>query len=132
MSIMVLIAGHRVVVAQPRRVGQIRVAREQRPGGLAGCSDVVVKAVHRRRAGLGGEGRLAGRVGRVRVSAEVVIKRDVLVEDHDKVLDGSRGVARALVVGVGGADGAARDGAGYPERHRREKARRGGYRVGLR
>src|SRR5262249_36727904 len=50
--------------------------------------------------------RLSGRVGRVRVRPEVVVERDVLLEDDDQVLDRGRrrrfvaAVAVAVVVAV--------------------------------
>ena len=90
----VLVRGERLGVAQPLRVVLVRVVRQQRADRPA-LGDLRVEAVDRRRALLGGEGG-AVRVRRVRVGAEVVVERLVLVEDHHDVLDRRR----RLVVAV--------------------------------
>src|ERR1700691_1323110 len=131
--VVVLVTGQRLRMGQPLRVVLIRVTGQQRPDRPV-LGDLAVQAVHRRSSGLGVE-RGAIRVGRVRVGAEVVVERLVLVEDHDEVLDGGRrpvGVAvvarrhrrRGVVTGElrcarrarrGGAD---RHGGGQGERRR--------------
>ena len=94
--VVVLVAGQRLGVGQPLRVVLIRVAGQQRPDRPV-LGDLVVQAVHLRGAGLGHE-LGAVRVGRVRVGAEVVVERLVLVEDHDEVLDGGRRPVGVAVV----------------------------------
>src|SRR5262249_33646704 len=66
--------GRRAVEALRRR--RVRVRGQKRRG----------QAVDGRRAGLRRE-RVAGRPRRVRIRAEVMVERDVLLEDHDNVLD---------------------------------------------
>ena len=85
----VLVAGQGLGVGQPLRVVARSGCGQQRADRAAG-GDLGVQAVHRRRAGLGVERAPVG-VGRVRVGAEVVVERLVLVEDHHHVLDRRRG-----------------------------------------
>src|SRR5581483_9791390 len=61
---------------EPDRVRKVRIGRRE--------------AVDRRRSRRGRE-RLAVRVRRPRIRAEVVVEGDVLLEDHHDVLDGRRG-----------------------------------------
>ena len=89
--IVVLVRRERLGVGQPLRVVLVRVVGKQRPD-RPGLGDLLVEAVHGRGARLGVE-RGAVRVRRVRVGAEVVVERLVLVEDHDQVLDRRRGAA---------------------------------------
>ncbi len=65
-----------------RRIGRGRVAAEQRPA----------QAVDGRRVLGRDERRLAAQVQGVRVGAEVMIEGDVLLEDHDEMLDRRRGL----------------------------------------
>src|SRR6202000_271194 len=60
-----------------RRVGEVRVVGQQ-----AGGVDGVVVGL---RVLLGVEGRLADRVGRVGIGAEIMVERDVLAIDDDQV-----------------------------------------------
>ena len=120
----VLVGGERLGVGQPLRVVLVRVVRQQR-ADRAALGDLRVEAVDGRGALLSGE-RGAVRVRRVRVGAEVVVERHVLVEDHHDVLD--RG--RRLVVTVkrrGHRRGDVVPGEGHLRR-RRARARRGGAR----
>ncbi len=87
----VLVGGERLGVGQPLRVVLVRVVRQQRADRAALLRDLRVQAVDGRGARLGGE-RGAVRVRRVRVGAEVVVERHVLVEDHHDVLDRGRGL----------------------------------------
>ena len=95
----VLVGGERLGVGQPLRVVLVGVVRQQR-ADRAALRDLGVQAVHGRRARLGGE-RGAVRVRRVRVGAEVVVERHVLVEDHHDVLDRGRGAVCGKARGHG-------------------------------
>ncbi len=79
---MILIAGVAVEPRDPERVRLVGVVVQQ---GLA-------QAIDRRGAGLGLEGRRAGRILGHRVDAEVAVERVVLQEQHHQVLDGRRGL----------------------------------------
>ena len=50
---------------------------------------------------VGREHRLAGPIQCIGVRREVVIERDVLLEDDDEVFDRSLGIARATILFVG-------------------------------
>ena len=97
----VLVAGQRLGRGEPLRVVAVRVVAEQARR----------QAIDLGRARLGVERRAVG-VGRVRVGAEVVVERDVLVEEHDQVLDrcAGRGDHAVLAGGRGGGPGHRVDG----------------------
>ena len=97
--VVILVAGQREVMAEAQRVRPVRVVGEQRPG-RAGRAQLVVQAVDRRRPWPRVEGRLPCRVRGERIGPEVVIERDVLIEDHHKVLDRSEGT-RPVAAEVG-------------------------------
>ena len=84
--VVVLVADDRFRAVDPERVERVRVFGQQ----------VFGQPVHAGRVRRGVERGLAGRVGGVGVGPEVVIERDVLLEDDDQVLDrGRRSGARA-------------------------------------
>ncbi len=73
----VLVAGESLARIEPLRLVLVGVV----------CEQPVVQAVDRGRARQRRERRLTGRVGGVRVGPEIVVERDVLVEDDHDVLD---------------------------------------------
>ncbi len=81
----VLVARRRLSAVQQLRIRQVGVVGQKRPG----------QPVHRRRVRRGVERRLPGGIGGVGVGTEVVVERDVLLEDHDEMLDGRRGAGTA-------------------------------------
>src|SRR5262249_42619171 len=85
-----LVGGESLGVGEPLRVVLVRVAGQQR-ADRAVLGDPGVQAVNLRCVLCSGEGGAVG-VRRGRVGAAVVVERDVLVEDHDYVLDRCSGV----------------------------------------
>jgi hypothetical protein len=85
--LVVLIAGHLLSgPAEADRLHRIRVVRQQLRG-----QPVDPRGVR------SGRERLAVEVGGVGICREVVVERDVLLEDHDQMLNRRRGRARGLV-----------------------------------
>jgi hypothetical protein len=99
----VLVGGVGLAAIQPERGrgggavggGGVGIARQQ-PG--------VGQRVGARRAGGGGEGGLTGDVGGLGVGREIMVERDVLVEQHDEVLDRRGGLGVRRLRGAAGGD----------------------------
>ena len=77
--VVILIAGQSLGTIKPLRVCQVRI----------GCKQSRVEPVDRRCIPRCIEVRLAGRVLCERVGTEIVVERNVLVENNNKVFDGS-------------------------------------------
>jgi hypothetical protein len=81
-----LVARLELGAVEPERLRRVRVVRRVQR---------LVQAVDGRSVVVRLEARLARRVRGLRVRREVVIERDVLLEDHDHVADRRRGPAAA-------------------------------------
>jgi hypothetical protein len=88
--VVVLISGLELRAVEAEGLNGVRVVRSEQ---------AVVQAVHGRRVFRRRESRLVQRVRRVRIGGEVMVERDVLLKDHDEVLDRRRsGISRLLGV----------------------------------
>ena len=86
---MVLVARHRRHSrVHPKRLRRIRILIQQ---------PAAQKVAHSRRARPGVEGRLSRWIRRVRIRTEVVVERNILIKNHDHVLD-RRGRCTATVL----------------------------------
>src|SRR2546423_7128740 len=75
---MALVAGLVLRAVKPEGLGRV---------GIVGCVERLIQAVDRRCLEAGRKGRLSRRVRGDRVGREIVVEGDVLLEDHDQVLD---------------------------------------------
>ena len=95
-----LLGGVAVVLVGGAGLGDVEAEGLGRVGAVGGVGLVGVAGQEvgaGERVDVGGcvrgrrEFRLTGRIGRFRIGGEVVVERDVLLEDHDKMLDRCRG-----------------------------------------
>ena len=83
--VVIHVAGRRLLRRQPDGIGRVGIVGQQRLG----------QAVHGRRPGRGVEGRLSRKVHGLGVGGEVMVEGDVLLEQHDHMLDRRPGRLRA-------------------------------------
>ena len=108
---MVLVCCAGLGTVQTERIGRVSAVRHVRQVGVVGQQVRVYQIVNPGCARLGVKAGFTGRIGGLGISREVVIKRNVFLENDNDVLDGGTGsvitvVIMVMVVGKGRCTGA--------------------------